>query len=176
MVDSHFASYDFGLGAEGAGLHTSVAYRFRMRLLPAAIVAAVAIASPAGGAASATTTLRLDGVRFDPELALTSAQRQRGLMLRRKAPADGMLFVFARATTGGFWMKNTLVPLTIVFFDSRGKRVRKLSMTPCRKDPCPVYDPGRQYRFALELRASDPRPALRIGPPAELTRLTRVAS
>jgi uncharacterized protein len=140
-------------------------------LLLAAVLAAAAVQ-----ARSATTTLRLDGVRFDPELALTSAQRQHGLMFRRKAPADGMLFVFARATTGGFWMKNTLVPLTIVFFDSRGKHVRKLSMTPCRKDSCPVYDPGRQYRFALELRASDPRPALRLGPLAELTRLTRAAS
>ena len=75
---------------------------------------------PLGGATSATTALRLDGVPFHPELALTSAQHQRGLMFRRKAPADGMLFVFERATTGGFWMKNTLVPLTIVFFDSGG--------------------------------------------------------
>ena len=87
-----------------------------------------------------------------------------------------MLFVFSTDTTGGFWMKNTLVPLTIAFFDSTGKRVRKLSMTPCRTDPCRVYDPGRRYRFALELRASDPRPALRIGPLAELRRLTRAAS
>ena len=48
-------------------------------------------------------------------------------------------------------------------------------MTPCRKDPCKTYDPGKQYRFALELAASDSRPALRIGPPAELMRLTRAA-
>jgi uncharacterized membrane protein (UPF0127 family) len=67
------------------------------------------------------------------------------------------------------------VPLTIVFFDSAGKRVRKLSMTPCRKDPCPIYDPGRPYRFALELRATDSRPATRIGPLAELRRLVRLA-
>ena len=87
-----------------------------------------------------------------------------------------MLFVFPETTTGGFWMKNTLVPLTIVFFDSSGRRVRKLSMTPCRKDPCPIYDPGRRYRFALELRASDTRPAERLGPLAALMRLVRAAS
>ena len=104
--------------------------------------------------------------RSGPELALTPAQQQRGLMFRRKAPADGMLFVFPEDTRGGFWMKNTLVPLTIVFFDRAGKRVRKLSMTPCRKDPCAIYDPGRRYRFALELRRvrhaprSEARPAL----------------
>ena len=134
-----------------------------------------AIAATAHGSSSPTATLRLDGVPFHPELALTSAQHQRGLMFRRKAPEDGMLFVFARATSGGFWMKNTLVPLTIVFFDTSGKQVRKLSMTPCRTASCKVYDPGKMYRFALELRASDNRPALRIGPLAELRRLTLAA-
>ena len=155
------------------------AYRLGvLRVFVLTLVAAAALASASAqvGGGAATATLRLDGVPFHPELALTPAQRQRGLMLRRKAPADGMLFVFAEDTTGGFWMKNTLVPLTIAFFDSTGKRVRKLSMTPCRTDPCKVYDPGRRYRFALELRASDPRPALRIGPLAELRRLTRAAS
>ena len=133
------------------------------------LVMALAVASTA--TSSPTKALRLDGVPFAPELALTSAQRQRGLMFRRKAPLDGMLFVFREDTSGGFWMKNTLVPLTIVFFDRMGKRVRRLSMTPCRKDPCAIYDPGRQYRFALELRASDTRRAARLGPRSELDRL-----
>jgi uncharacterized membrane protein (UPF0127 family) len=140
-----------------------------------AVLAAAAMAVGTSDVTSATATLRLDGVPFDPELALTSPKRQRGLMLRRRAPEDGMLFVFSTPTTGGFWMKNTLVPLTIVFFDSSGRRVRKLSMTPCRTASCKVYDPGRTYRFALELPATDTRPALRIGPLAELRRLTRAA-
>jgi uncharacterized membrane protein (UPF0127 family) len=97
-------------------------------------------------------------------------------MHRPRAPQDGMLFVFPETTTGGFWMKHTLVPLTIVFFDSAGKRVRKLEMTPCVKDPCTIYDPGRQYRYALELRASDTRRAAILGPRAALTRLARRAS
>ena len=138
------------------------------------LVMALAVASIA--TSSPTKALRLDGVPFAPELALTPVQRQRGLMFRRKAPLDGMLFVFREDTMGGFWMKNTLVPLTIVFFDRTGKRVRKLSMTPCRKDPCAIYDPGRRYRFALELRASDTRPAERLGPLAALMRLARAAS
>ena len=125
---------------------------------------------------SRTAVLRLDGSPFRPELALTSVERSLGLMHRRKAPADGMLFVFPTATTGGFWMKNTLVPLTIVFYDSRGKRVRRLSMRPCRTASCPVYTPGRWYRFALELPATDTRPARTLGPPADLRRLARRAS
>jgi uncharacterized membrane protein (UPF0127 family) len=97
-------------------------------------------------------------------------------MNRRRAPADGMLFVFPEDTRGGFWMKNTLVPLTIVFFNADGKRVRKLSMTPCRQESCPIYSPGRGYRFALELRASDTRLAVKLGPLSELRRLSLVAS
>ena len=97
-------------------------------------------------------------------------------MNRRRAPKDGMLFVFPDETAGGFWMKNTLVPLTIAFFKADGTRVRKLSMTPCRQSSCPIYSPGRTYRFALELRASDTRPAKRLGPLADLRRLIRIAS
>ena len=143
------------------------------------VVAAAAIAvfaTTADGAAGSATSLHLDGAAFRPELALTPAQRTRGLMLRRPAPADGMLFVFPSDTTGGFWMKDTLVPLRILFFDASGARVRKLSMSPCRRDPCHVYEPGRRYRFALELRASDPRPGRVLGPAAELRRLVRRAT
>jgi hypothetical protein len=149
--------------------------RSRIALLAAAFVIVLQLAATAGEA-NPTARLNLDGKPIRPELALTPAQRSLGLMNRRRAPADGMLFVFSSATSGGFWMKNTLVPLTIVFFDRNGKRVRRLSMTPCRDDSCPVYSPGRQYRFALELRASDRRPALRLGPLRELRRLSRLAS
>jgi uncharacterized membrane protein (UPF0127 family) len=141
-----------------------------------ALAAVLALAGGAAAAERATTVLRLDGVTFRPEVAKTPAQRSRGLMNRRQAPKDGMLFVFPETATGGFWMKNTLVPLTIVFFDSSGRRVRKLSMAPCREDPCAIYDPGRPYRFALELRATDTRRGLTIGPRPALARLARAAT
>jgi uncharacterized membrane protein (UPF0127 family) len=152
-----------------------------VRLLVAAIaavlLAAVSTAVFAGSDSSSVTkaSLLLDDVPFRPELAMTPDQRSRGLMNRRRAPADGMLFVFPSTTTGGFWMKNTLVPLTIVFFDAEGKRVRRLSMTPCRRDPCPIYEPRRRYRFALELPARDTRPALRLGPLRRIQELSRNA-
>lgn len=165
------------------GWHTVFAYRLvmtspRSKSLAALIAAAVAggIVTAASTGSSSATPLKLDGRPFRPELALTSARRAVGLMNRRPAPADGMLFVFPNDTTGGFWMKNTLVPLTIAFFDARGKRVRKLSMTPCRQESCPIYSPRRRYRFALELRSSDTRPAAKLGPLAELRRLARIAS
>ena len=152
-------------------------YRVAVRALAflGVLVAVAALVAGARDASSATAELRLDGIVFRPELALTPAQQQRGLMYRKRAPVDGMLFVFAQATAGGFWMKNTLVPLRIVFFDTAGKRVRAMTMTPCTKDPCQTYSPGKRYRFALELRASDARPALRLGPPAALRRLVASA-
>jgi uncharacterized membrane protein (UPF0127 family) len=148
---------------------------------PLAVLAASVVvlgASSGGGQArtDATAKLRLDGSPLRPELARTSAQRSLGLMHRVKAPADGMLFVFPEDTTGGFWMKNTLVPLAIVFFDRQGKRVKRMAMTPCRRDPCPIYEPERRYRFALELPGGDRRAAKRLGPLAALERLSRAAT
>ena len=139
-------------------------------------ISIVAFAATASAGTSATASLLLDGVALRPELALTPAQRGRGLMFRNRAPADGMLFVFRSASSGGFWMKNTLVPLKIVFFDSAGRQVRTIRMTPCAKDPCRIYDPGKQYRFALELPSSDQRQALRLGPRAQLKRLVAASS
>ena len=48
-------------------------------------------------------------------------------------------------------MKDTLIPLSIAFWDGRGRIVRILDMTPCRADPCPTYDPRVAYRGALEV-------------------------
>jgi uncharacterized membrane protein (UPF0127 family) len=143
----------------------------RARLLLAAVLAAGTVAATAHGDPAGTATLRLDGVTFRPELALTAAQQTRGLMFRKQAPADGMLFVFPHAIAGGFWMKDTLVPLKIVFFDTRGRAVRRFQMTPCREDPCAIYEPHKQYRYALELPATDTRPARTLGPPAALRAL-----
>ena len=140
------------------------------------VVCGALVSGSAAAEATSTTALRLDGVPFRPELALTPAQREVGLMRRLRAPTDGMLFVFPADTLDGFWMKNTLVPLTIVFFDENGARVRKLSMTPCRTESCPVYYPRRLYRSALELPAADTRPARTLGPLARLRRLAQRAT
>ncbi len=154
-----------------------MAVRSLLLVLAAVAFAAVLVGAPAGsGAPTKTASLRLDGAALRPELAVTADERSTGLMGRRQAPKDGMLFVFPDDTTGGFWMKNTLVPLRILFFNASGKRVRALRMTPCTEDPCRIYDPGRVYRFALELRASDTRRGLTLGPLRELRRLTRLAS
>jgi uncharacterized protein len=91
-------------------------------------------------------------VVVDVEVADTDATRQRGLMGRRTLAADaGMVFVFPQTTGGAFWMKDTLIPLSIAFYDEDGTILRILDMEPCRRDPCRLYDPGVAYRGALEV-------------------------
>jgi uncharacterized membrane protein (UPF0127 family) len=86
------------------------------------------------------------------EIAETTAQLQRGLMGRRSlAPRSGMAFLFASDTRGKFWMKDTLIPLSIAFWDKDGRILRILDMAPCRADPCKVYDPHVAFRGALEV-------------------------
>ncbi|HEX2048954.1 MAG TPA: DUF192 domain-containing protein [Acidimicrobiales bacterium] len=86
-------------------------------------------------------------------LAKTPAQQSRGLMNRTDIGGyDGMLFEFSSDTTTGFWMKDTPLPLSIVFFDGTGQFVSTVDMTPCIHQPtCPTYGAARPYRWALEV-------------------------
>jgi uncharacterized membrane protein (UPF0127 family) len=117
----------------------------------AAVLGALAAAALERG--TATITPRSGAkIVVQVEIADTSAERQKGLMYRRTLPArSGMVFEYAQATRGGFWMKNTLIPLDIAFYDARGRILKTLTMTPCRRDPCRIYDPGVAYRGALEV-------------------------
>ena len=129
-----------------------------MRLAVLVTVLALPAAALAGTAidrGTATITTRSGAkVVVQVEIARTSAERQRGLMYRRTLPAKaGMVFVFSQAVSNGFWMKNTLIPLDIAFYDGRGRILRIMTMQPCRRDPCRVYEPGVSYRAALEVNA-----------------------
>jgi uncharacterized protein len=91
-------------------------------------------------------------VELDVELADTTEERATGLMGRESiGPHDGMAFTFGAPTDGSFWMKNTLIPLSIAFWDEDGRIVGILDMEPCTDDPCPTYGPGVPYVGALEV-------------------------
>lgn len=104
-------------------------------------------------------TLRLVGpsgqmVTVAAKVANTPPRRRHGLMEVPTLPdAVGMLFVFPAEQRGGFWMKDTLVPLDIAYADSDGAVTAILRMEPCTSARCPVYDPGTPYDYALEVRA-----------------------
>jgi uncharacterized protein len=117
-------------------------------------VSAVAATTFGRGTATVTAATGTPRVVLEVELARTDAERQRGLMNRRSLPAKaGMVFLYPADHRGAFWMKNTLIPLDIAFYGARGKILRILTMQPCRRDPCRVYDPNVTYRGALEVNA-----------------------
>jgi uncharacterized protein len=112
-------------------------------------------AVPARDAATVPVVVRgPDGeqLTFTAEVAADRASRRRGLQHRTSLPADaGMLFVFPRDTRRGFWMKDTLVPLTIAFARADGTIVTVRDMEPCTAWRCPSYRPDGAYRMALEV-------------------------
>jgi len=116
---------------------------------------------------------RIDKVSSNERCALlagTDAQRQQGLMNRTDlAGHDGMLFRFPDDTQVGFYMKDTLIPLSIAWFDSDGNFVSETDMEPCLDQiDCPNYYATRSYRYALEV-AKGGLGDLGIGPGSHLS-------
>jgi uncharacterized protein len=132
-----------------------------------AVVASLAVACSRGqDFGAARVVIRgAQSVSVRAAVARTEADREHGLMGVRELPPDaGMAFLLDRPTTRGFWMKDTLVPLSVAFWDSSGRIVAILDMTPCRRDPCRIYEPGREYVGALELaRGYLVRHGVRVG-------------
>ncbi|NND02171.1 MAG: DUF192 domain-containing protein [Acidimicrobiia bacterium] len=85
-------------------------------------------------------------------VADTTAKRAQGLMgLADLGDLDGMLFVYEQPTTSTFWMKDTLVPLDIAFFNAEGDWVNNFTMQPCLDEECPTYSAEGQYLYAVEV-------------------------
>ena len=112
-----------------------------------------------GGGRPATVAYRLEPSGGRPvtvrlEVAADPAARARGLMGRAEVPeGTGMVFLYPQDVAEAYWMKDTLVPLSIAFVAADGRVVSLAEMTPCRADPCPTYAPAGPYRYAVELRA-----------------------
>jgi uncharacterized membrane protein (UPF0127 family) len=85
-------------------------------------------------------------------VATSDRERQQGLMGVTALPNDqGEVFVWSGPTLGGFWMKDTLIPLSIAFWDKGGRIVGMLDMAPCHADPCPIYHSPAPYVGAVEV-------------------------
>jgi uncharacterized membrane protein (UPF0127 family) len=88
------------------------------------------------------------------ELADTPMEWEQGLMYRKELErGTGMLFSFQEERPMTFWMKNTLIPLDILFFNSQRQFVSAASMVPCTADPCTVYRSAGPALYALEVNA-----------------------
>lgn len=87
-------------------------------------------------------------------VADTPAQRARGLMeVTDLGGYDGMLFRFETDSDGGFWMKDTVLPLSIAYLDADGAVVSTTDMDPCPEGTaqCPSHPAAGPYRMALEV-------------------------
>lgn len=118
-----------------------------------AIVAFVVAA--AGVAPQVPICVLPDGAEIRLELADTDSDRVQGLMFRDHLAQDaGMLFVFEREGLWPFWMKDTFIPLDMIWLDSSGTIVDiRPNVQPCRLDPCPSYWPRSASRAVLEVNA-----------------------
>jgi uncharacterized protein len=131
-----------------------------MRALLIAVVGVLAVVSCAtdeptvGSAPITSAVIHTDAgpVRLTVEAADTPDERERGLMERTSlGDGEGMVFLFDGPTDGEFWMKDTLIPLSIAFWDEAGRIVGIRDMDPCTADPCPTYGVADPYVGALEV-------------------------
>ena len=99
-------------------------------------------------------------------------ERAQGLMGVESLPEDdGMAFVYGTIDDGTFWMKNTLIPLSIAFVGDDDRIHTILDMSPCETSDCPQYAADAPYRLAIEANegwfASN---GIEVGDTAELVR------
>jgi uncharacterized membrane protein (UPF0127 family) len=131
------------------------------------LILALACAQRNGTPAPATTTTTTTSAASTPriilpdnsavivEVASDDPTREQGLMYRDNLADDrGMIFLFPQAGEYPFWMKNTLIPLDMIWMDA-GHRIVHIAhgVPPCKADPCPNYPPNAKASSVLELAA-----------------------
>ncbi len=98
-----------------------------------------------------TVSMRIGSMQFSLEVADTFPSRERGLMQRDSMPEDhGMIFVFDGEEDRAFWMKNTRIPLDIIYVAKNGAVVSTKSMRPYDLSNVPSDGPAK---YAIELNA-----------------------
>jgi uncharacterized membrane protein (UPF0127 family) len=126
-------------------------------MVRSASILLIAVVACSSSTATQPSSMRVGAVVFGPSerlnvrIAETEQERQAGLMnVMALAENDGMAFLFDQPVTSTFWMKDTLIPLSIAFVGPDGRVVSITDMRPCETDPCPTYAALGPYTFAVE--------------------------
>jgi uncharacterized protein len=102
--------------------------------------------------ACASSHVIINGEKIIVEIADSPEERSQGLMFREDLCANcGMFFIFEQEGMHGFWMKNTLIPLDIMFINGELIIVDIISADPCIAEDCDTYVPRAQALYVLEL-------------------------
>jgi len=98
----------------------------------------------------------VDGLDFNLEVAQTEEEREKGLMFRKSLDPDGgMIFIFEKPDQYAFWMKNTLIPLDIIWLDEHKKIIDFIIAEPCEKDPCRQLSHAGLAKYVVEIPAGN---------------------
>jgi len=94
----------------------------------------------------------ISGTCVNVEIADNQNERNFGLMFREELDEDrGMIFVYEESDTYTFWMKNTLIPLDMIWINEDNVIVHIAEAEPCKADPCPTYGPEEPAKYILEV-------------------------
>ncbi|NJK49993.1 DUF192 domain-containing protein [Candidatus Gracilibacteria bacterium] len=95
---------------------------------------------------------KMGGETIELEVAQTPEQQEIGLMFRSSLPANrGMLFEFEAPRYTRFWMKNTIIPLDMIFLKGGEVKAIFANVPPCTSDPCKSYGPSVEIDRVIEL-------------------------
>ncbi len=125
-----------------------------LRVLMNLLFAVLACIGIGCASASSEPWVELRGQRFSVEIADSQVEQARGLMFRDSMPADhGMLFVNQAPRPQAFWMKNTKIPLDIIYFDQQRELINfHPRVPPCSGgNSCPSYASEGDVMYTLEL-------------------------
>lgn len=121
-----------------------------------AVLAVLCLFSPSNGADESTKKVCIKDICVQAEIADSEAEKTRGLMYRQSlAWESGMLFIFDEELLHSFWMKNTLIPLDIIWIDS-DKNIVDITQNalPCKEEQeCESIIPVLEVKYVLEVNS-----------------------
>ncbi len=100
-------------------------------------------------------SINMNEQHYQLQIADNNQRRMQGLMFRPTLAEDkGMLFVYPQSGNYRIWMKNTLIPLTVIWMNEETEIVDIKLLLPCKQRSCPIYSAPEPARYIIELNQS----------------------